>query len=157
MDDLTPHGLAVEHRGFEYPAQQPLADNYGGENEVWKQIGSADMDGNLSYEFNEVRVFQHKFHGGLLIAQDSGCSCPSPFEDTVVKDGKFLNSLADFDAFVVEHEQIQTVWNEDYSASEDKRHPSVVDQVTRLRKTIEPLIAAQPTMIKEQPTGLIEG
>src|SRR3546814_2503386 len=95
------------------------------------------MDGNLSYEFNEVKVFQHKFHGGLLIAQDSGCSCPSPFENAVVDEGKFLNSLADFDAFVAEHEQIDTVWNEDYTQSTDRRHPRVVDQVAALRKILE--------------------
>src|SRR3546814_14464510 len=86
------------------------------------------MDGNLSYEFNEVKVFQHKFHGGLLIAQDSGCSCPSPFENAVVDEGKFLNSLADFDAFVAEHEQIDTEWNEDYTQSTDRRPPRLVDQ-----------------------------
>lgn len=155
-NDITPHKEIV-HRGFSYPAQQPLADNYGGETEAWAQIGSADMDGNLSYEFNEVKVFQHKFHGGLLIAQDSGCSCPSPFENAVVDEGKFLNSLADFDAFVAEHEQIDTVWNEDYTESTDRRHPSVVDQVTALRKLLEPLIPAQPTMIEQAPSGLIEG
>jgi hypothetical protein len=147
----------VKHRGFAYPAQQPLADHYGSETEHWAQVGSADMDGDLSYEFNQVTVFQHKMHGGLIIAADSGCSCPSPFENAVVEYGTFLNTLADFDAFVAEHEQLRTVWNDDYSASEEKRHPSVVDQIARLRATLEPLIAAQPKMIEEAPTGLIEG
>src|SRR3546814_4515199 len=89
------------------------------------------MDGNLSYEFNEVKVFQHKFHGGLLIAQDSGCSCPSPFENAVVDEGKFLNSLADFDAFVAEHEQIDTVWNEDYTQRSEE-HTSELQSLMRI-------------------------
>src|SRR3546814_14706283 len=111
-------------------------------------VCSSDL--NLSYEFNEVKVFQHKFHGGLIIAADSGCSCPSPFENAVVDEGKFLNSLADFDAFVAEHEQIDTVWNEDYTQSTDRRPPPVVDQVAAPRKILEPLIPAQPPMIEQE-------
>lgn len=156
MNDVTQHKVIV-HRGFEYLAQEPIAGPYGEQVPAWERVGSADMDGNLSYEFNEVRVFKHALHGGLLIAQDSGCSCPSPFESAVVDDGKFLDTLADFDAFVAEHEVTTTKWNEDYSASTQERSPSVVDQVAALRKEVEPLIAAQPRMIVEAPSGLIEG
>lgn len=141
----------IMHRGFTYPAQLPLSTS------DWNEIGTADLDGDLYYEFNEVRVFQHKLHGGLLIAQDSGCSCPTPFEDAVVDSGRFLNSLVDFDAFVAEHEVTVTVWNEEHTISTQQRSPSVVDQVTRLRQSVEELIGAQPTMIEERPSGLIEG
>jgi len=35
---------------------------------------------DLCYEFNELVVWQHE-DGRVFFAQDSGCSCPSPFED----------------------------------------------------------------------------
>lgn len=41
---------------------------------------------DLSWEFEMLGVWQHK-DGRLFYASDSGCSCPSPFED--------FHSLAD--------------------------------------------------------------
>jgi hypothetical protein len=37
-------------------------------------------DPDASYSFDELVVWQHKDER-LFYAQDSGCSCPSPFED----------------------------------------------------------------------------
>lgn len=34
-----------------------------------------------AYQFNVVAVWRNKSTGQLLWATDSGCSCPSPFED----------------------------------------------------------------------------
>lgn len=48
-------------------------------------IGELDED-DLSYEFHMLVVWKHK-DGRLFYATDSGCSCPSPFED--------VHSLAD--------------------------------------------------------------
>lgn len=40
------------------------------------------------YSFHELRVYVRKSDGAILWATDSGCSCPSPFEDTRVADLK---------------------------------------------------------------------
>ena len=44
-----------------------------------ESIGSVDIAD--SYEFNIIAVWKHKPTGKLYWAQDSGCSCPTPFED----------------------------------------------------------------------------
>lgn len=112
----------------------------------WESIGGADVRGDLSYEFDEVQVFKHKVTGQLLIAHDSGCSCPSPFEDTTVRDGRFIHRLKDFDDFVANVESYERgFWDSDsrryVEHGEVVRHPEVVDQVTRLRKTVEAALA----------------
>jgi hypothetical protein len=142
----------VIHRGFKYPARQPITGRYGDPAPMWEEVGSADMRGDLHYEFDEVRVFKHSFHGGLLIAHDSGCSCPSPFGDTVVEHGTFLNSLVEFDAFVDEHVGYRTRYRSGGSIDRDapeEWYPSTVDQVARLRKVLEEAIPAQPTCVEE--------
>lgn len=62
---------------------------------------------DLSYEFNEFAVWKNK-KGELFYAQDSGCSCPSFFEDfdgeeTLIKITKenfidFENAVSEFPA-----------------------------------------------------------
>jgi hypothetical protein len=147
----------VVHRGKAYPADLALRMPYSREADgQWEEVGAADMRGNLSYEFDEVRVYRHKFFGGLLIAHDSGCSCPTPFEDTTVEDGKFLNSLVEFDAFIDEHAGIESRWDEETRTSIDQRYAVTVDEVARLRKMMEEAIPAQPTYLDEAPTGIIE-
>lgn len=148
----------VVHRGKAYPADLALKMPYGrADDGQWEEVGAADMYGNLSYEFNEVRVFRHKFFGGLLIAHDSGCSCPTPFEDTTVEDGKFLNSLVEFDEFIDQHAGTEVHWDEATQTRVERRCATTVDQVARLRGLLEEAIPAQPTYLDEGPTGLIEG
>jgi hypothetical protein len=36
---------------------------------------------NLDYAFHMLNVWREKATGDLLWAEDSGCSCPSPFEN----------------------------------------------------------------------------
>lgn len=50
-------------------------------------IDSYDRD-NESYQFNLVGLWKDIATGGYYIGEDSGCSCPTPFED--------FHSLADF-------------------------------------------------------------
>lgn len=38
-------------------------------------------DDDASYSFNDIVVWKHIDSGRFYWAQDSGCSCPSPFED----------------------------------------------------------------------------
>ena len=123
--------------GNTYPAAERIVANYWSDDtSPWKDIGSADMDGDLSYEFSEVRVYQHEKTRELVIAFDSGCSCPSPFEDTTVDDVEFLASLVDFDDFVAKHE----VLDRDWDTGEQTRNPRVVDEVSLLRRQVEDLL-----------------
>lgn len=42
----------------------------------------ADMDEEgLSYEFHVMRLWRHKPSGRVFWGEDSGCSCPDPWED----------------------------------------------------------------------------
>jgi hypothetical protein len=36
---------------------------------------------NLCYEYNTMIALQHEATGRVFYAQNSGCSCPTPFED----------------------------------------------------------------------------
>lgn len=56
----------------------------------------AEVWGDLSYEFDAVLVFSHP-ERGVGFAADSGCSCPSPFEDHVsLDDITWIVSTAEF-------------------------------------------------------------
>lgn len=44
-------------------------------------FGAFDNRDDLFYEFDETVVFRDTETGQFYVAQDSGCSCPSPFED----------------------------------------------------------------------------
>lgn len=50
-------------------------------------IGEFDIT-EPCYSFNIFAVFKHKETGQLYYETDSGCSCPSPFEDTTMPDLK---------------------------------------------------------------------
>jgi hypothetical protein len=45
-----------------------------------EQVATLDEDG-LSYEYNTLLVVRDVATGRVFYAQDSGCSCPTPFED----------------------------------------------------------------------------
>jgi hypothetical protein len=38
---------------------------------------------DLSYEYHTLIVLQHTESGRIFYAEDSGCSCPTPFEDFI--------------------------------------------------------------------------
>jgi hypothetical protein len=44
------------------------------------KVGGLEED-NLSHEFNILLVIKHDLTGRVFYAADSGCSCPTPFED----------------------------------------------------------------------------
>ena len=50
-------------------------------------IEDIDLD-EEAYSYDILRLFVRKGDGVVLYATDSGCSCPSPFEDTPVSDLK---------------------------------------------------------------------
>lgn len=53
-------------------------------------IGEIDMAD--SYEFDKFVVWKSKTNGQLYVGHDSGCSCPSPFEDMEFKNLTAINS-----------------------------------------------------------------
>ena len=50
-------------------------------------IGDIDLS-EPDYSFDLLRFYVRKSDGMVLYATDSGCSCPSPFEDTTVAELK---------------------------------------------------------------------
>jgi hypothetical protein len=78
-------------------------------------------DGN--YQFDYRVVWKHEPTDRLLTARDSGCSCPSPFEDyTKLEDLDELN----FDDL---KEEVQKELDHDWDA-----YPSELDAASFLRK-----------------------
>lgn len=128
---------------YAYNLNERLESSWGRSVESnWEAIGEAEMDGDLSYEFDTVRAWRHKSTGAVVIAHDSGCSCPMPFEDTTVADVTFVHRLVDFDEFVDQHVKKATRrWDrETYSyitLPEPQADPSVVDGVYGLRQAVE--------------------
>ena len=50
-----------------------------------KTVGEIDWSDGC-YQFDLTVVWQRELDGVFVYAEDSGCSCPSPFEDTGVND-----------------------------------------------------------------------
>lgn len=65
-------------------------------------------DPDASYDFDTMVLFRHVETGALYWAQDSGCSCPSPFEDYDSIESLSLLS----DAAWPEFEAEVNAWNE---------------------------------------------
>lgn len=68
--DVTPTEPTALGSDFGY---QP--ENYG-----YRQIGQVDWSDGC-YQFAYTTVWQHEASGAFYMADDSGCSCPSPYED----------------------------------------------------------------------------
>lgn len=60
-----------------------------------KTIGEIDWSSG-AYEFDLLVIWQRLVDGAFLVGEDSGCSCPLPFEDKGVDDLSELGSLAHF-------------------------------------------------------------
>lgn len=57
------------------------------------------------YSFDLLRIYLRKSDGMLLWATDSGCSCPSPFENTTVGELRESTSATLLDTFMGEWEE----------------------------------------------------
>ncbi|MDG4792720.1 hypothetical protein [Micromonospora sp. WMMD1082] len=60
-------------------------------------VGEVDWSSG-SYEFDLTVVWRRKSDGAFFFAEDSGCSCPSPFESVGVDDLMPVESLSEFHA-----------------------------------------------------------
>jgi hypothetical protein len=66
----------------------------------------ADIDlAEPDYSFDLLRIYLRRADGMLLWATDSGCSCPSPFEDTKVSDLRESTAATLLDTFMGEWEE----------------------------------------------------
>jgi hypothetical protein len=54
-----------------------------------------DHDAGYSYEFDTIVIWRRNYDGRHVIAHDSGCSCPIPFENTGIEDLTVVRSRAD--------------------------------------------------------------
>lgn len=79
--------------------------------------------GEADYSFDLTRVFIHVPTQALYAANDSGCSCPSPFEDTLVGELTPITTLAELDLFVADRMTYTT--------------PRSVDQYAFLRGNVD--------------------
>jgi hypothetical protein len=70
-------------------------------------IGDIEWD-DESYQFNMTAVWRDPATGRLYWADDSGCSCPSPFEDVRTRDDLTAGTADELDAHLkaqLEHAQ----------------------------------------------------
>ena len=64
-------------------------------------IGFVDW-GYGGYDFDLLQVWQ-KEDGTFVFGEDSGCSCPTPFQDQDVEDLTRINSLSIFKDYLSAH------------------------------------------------------
>lgn len=77
------------------------------------QIGMLS-DPDASWSFNDLVVWQH-VDGRIFYATDSGCSCPTPFEDyNSLEDlTEVVNTTASWDAFQLAVENHCVPWRDE--------------------------------------------
>jgi hypothetical protein len=66
--------------GADYVSDSDRNPHYNPENCGLELVADIELD-NESYQFNLVVVWRDIKTGALYMGRDSGCSCPSPFED----------------------------------------------------------------------------
>lgn len=88
-------------------------------------IGEIDWsDGN--YVFDLTTVWKRESDGRFVYAEDSGCSCPAPFEDTGIEDLVVLRKrggLADFKAHCAERGE------QNYDGSREAETAALVERM----------------------------
>lgn len=80
-------------------------------------IGEIDWSSGC-YEFDLTTVWKRESDGRFVYAEDSGCSCPSPFEDTGINELTVLRKrggLNDFKEHCAKRQE-NNVYREDRSA-----------------------------------------
>ncbi len=81
------------------------------------KVGELD-EAELSYEYNTLVVWRHEPSGRVFYARDSGCSCPTPFEDYTFSgpDDTNLTPITIGDSFASFTREV-----EDFPATQDER------------------------------------
>lgn len=116
--------------GYEAPDAYHQPEQFGLE-----IVGTISWD-DEAYQFNFTVVWKDPKTGELFYATDSGCSCPSPFENYTEREK--LTPIADFQAF---HgwltERVREVQADDYYTSEATKARVEGDMVRLLQKVRE--------------------
>ena len=68
-----------------------------------RTVGEIDWSDGI-YQF-ELTATWKDGDGSFWYAEDSGCSCPSPFENTGIGDLTLIESYAAFQTFLSEHNE----------------------------------------------------
>lgn len=84
-----------------------------------------------SCSFSEVAFWVRKADGQILYGYDSGCSCPMPFEDILVKDLQ-ETTLAGVEAAVLEH-----WWEQDGDSYYGVSRADIQQRIRSIKKAIE--------------------
>lgn len=74
--------------------------------------------GVASWDFDLTVVWKRELDGAFVYGEDSGCSCPSPFEDTSLGDLKRATPLAEFQAHLNERNAQQIPWGDGDQAAD---------------------------------------
>lgn len=104
-------------------------------------LGTLD-EPNLSYEYNTFLVVRHPESGRVFWAQNSGCSCPTPFEDFYFRgpDNTDMDEATVLGFFRFEAE-VMSFCNESYKEGRIPQHERVtlIDRVKRtLKQGVKP-------------------
>ena len=83
-----------------------------------------------AYEFDLRVVWGHKETGKLYTARDSGCSCPSPFED--YRSLEALDDLGDGESVIAE------------AKKQKGYHPRSVEDTSYFIRSVRRLVRAAP-------------
>ena len=91
--------------------QDPINPYYGTDALASWEMLSFD-EPNLSYEFNTLCFW--KTPNGVFTAQDSGCSCPTPFEDYCGNTPAEIEQKLERVGSIEQGERVFDAWNKNY-------------------------------------------
>lgn len=100
----------------------------------YSRIAEVDWDSE-PYTFDMTRVYVEAGTGKLYYATDSGCSCPTPFEDATTDDLKPIARIQDWHDHVVARTVIADP-DDEYQYPEPTS-PRTIDQADTARQVIE--------------------
>ena len=115
----------------EFVSQQYSWDYENAVESRFEEVASVEWDWE-SYQFNMTNVYREKTTGELFYATDSGCSCPSPFEDTKVSELHPIRRMQDWYDHVASYSQ-RDEW-------QGELPPQAVDSAESARRIIEEMI-----------------
>jgi hypothetical protein len=133
VTDLTP----LRPEPISSTPYDPHANPYYSPAAVGLKILFEEDDRNACYSFDQVVVFGSLASGAVYMATDSGCSCPSPFEDYAGPDG--LAKMVRLDPTRREHltETIRT----EVDRIDDRPEHEVTEAVQKALAAIDSFVA----------------
>jgi hypothetical protein len=128
--------MSYDQNPYYYPQNMGLA-----------QVGYLD-DPNANYSFDDLVVWQHE-DGRVFWATDSGCSCPTPFEDyTTLESLSELTSESwnDFEDDVMRH-----CWSS-YNKGEDPQREEKIELIREIRALLKRPLTLEESYLQPHQT-----